>query len=962
MDLKVISYNCNSFRTNSEIISRLLGSSDILFIQESFICDNDSAILENFNNDFYVAVEPAVRREDVFVGRSMGGLAVFWRKSLNMKIVPVYFNNSRFLGLNLRNDDMSYLLICVYMNCDYRNIESLMEYKFNLSDLAELMCSESFDEVILTGDFNSGPSSRGTFFQELSNFALAFDLKFADIINLPSDSFTYIGRGTHIPLTWLDHTLTSNLDITNNNSILYDFSVDDHLPISFDITFPKFNTQFALNPDYDVSLDPILYRWNDALEEDLKLYANILDDLSSCKINEIFYCNNMNCDDHNHRDELTALYEEMLLDIQTSSMYIPRSVSRQGYKVVVGWNDFVKDKHYEARCAFLCWVSNGRVHSGPLYENMTRTRSIFRSALRDCKAREMEIKKNKFLNLYAHADKKKFWRELNKLKPKNRIDIIDDEVDPQKISDIFAKKFCGRLDSQLNNSVSHSYGPVLNVMNSDYNFPISFAVLKKAILNLKNSLGFDGIHSNHIKFAGDSFLLRLYKFFVCLIRHNFIPNAMLCGEIRPVIKDNKVSKSSASNYRPIMNSSIFMKIFEYVLLPVITDNVELCDQQLGFRNASGCTDAILLLKEIIMRYNSEGSDVFCAQIDLSKAFDNIDHDILLEKLLDSNVPIAIVRIVGFMIKNSYTHVRFKNCRSPEWRINAGCRQGGILSPLLFNVYLLELVRKIAKICPGCELGYVKWNIIAYADDILLLAPSAKALQMLLDTFCELINGVKLKINPNKSKFIVFRKDKKNVPIHRMRIGESILEEVDSIKYLGCMLDARLNDAQDCDRALDAFLKQFNGMFHKFYYMNRDVLTYLFKAYTSSFYACELWCGKYNRERMFKKISVGYHKAIKRLCYLPIWSSNHLACELIGVDIFNHLQAKRMVGYAFRVFSSKSKSLECMKYYFRYHSYFFNCVSEVFYKYYDLDNVFDNDLDAVLARIDFVQRSEPRSDV
>ena len=52
----------------------------------------------------------------------------------------------------------------------------------------------------------------------------------------------------------------------------------------------------------------------------------------------------------------------------------------------------------------------------------------------------------------------------------------------------------------------------------------------------------------------------------------------------------------------------------------------------------------------------------------------------------------------------------------------------------------------------------------------------------------------------------------------------------------------------------------------------------------------------------------------------------------------------------------------MKYYFRYHSYFFNCVSEVFYLYYDLDNVFDNDLDAVLARIDFVQRSEPRSDV
>ena len=257
---------------------------------------------------------------------------------------------------------------------------------------------------------------------------------------------------------------------------------------------------------------------------------------------------------------------------------------------------------------------------------------------------------------------------------------------------------------------------------------------------------------------------------------------------------------------------------------------------------------------------------------------------------------------------------------------------------------------------------MKWNIIVYADDIMLLAPSAKGLQMLLDTCCELINDVKLKINPNKSNFIVFRKDKKVVPIYRMRIGESILEEVNSIKYLGCMLDNRLNDAMDCDRALDSFLKQFNGMFHKFYYMNREVLTYLFKAYTSSFYACELCSGKYNRERVFKKISVGYHKAIKRICHLPVWASNHSACEILGVDIFNHLQAKRMVGYAYRVFNSKSKSMDCMKLYFRYHSYFFKSVSEMFYLYYDLENVFDNDLDAVLARIDFVQRSEPRSDV
>ena len=268
MGLRVISYNCNSFRSNAEIISSLLDNCDILCIQETFICQNDLAILDNFDDRFYVAAEPAVRKDDTFIGRSSGGIAIFWRKSLNVNILPVYFNNNRFLGLNIRNNELSYLLISVYMNCNYRNIESLVDYKFNLSDLAEIMCSVSFDEVLLTGDFNSSPFGRGPFFRELSNFATAFDLKFSDIVDLPADSFTFIGRPPNIPLTWLDHTLTSNLDIINNNAILYDLALDDHIPISFDLTFDSVNSQFSKITDYDVSLDPIYYRWNDALDED----------------------------------------------------------------------------------------------------------------------------------------------------------------------------------------------------------------------------------------------------------------------------------------------------------------------------------------------------------------------------------------------------------------------------------------------------------------------------------------------------------------------------------------------------------------------------------------------------------------------------------------------------------------------------------------------------------------------
>ena len=92
MDLRIISYNCNSFRSNAEIISRLLGISDVFCIQETFICRDDVAILENFDDHFYVAAEPAIRKDDTFVGRSSGGGAIFWRKPLNLKIGQIYYS------------------------------------------------------------------------------------------------------------------------------------------------------------------------------------------------------------------------------------------------------------------------------------------------------------------------------------------------------------------------------------------------------------------------------------------------------------------------------------------------------------------------------------------------------------------------------------------------------------------------------------------------------------------------------------------------------------------------------------------------------------------------------------------------------------------------------------------------------------------------------------------------------
>ena len=126
--------------------------------------------------------------------------------------------------------------------------------------------------------------------------------------------------------------------------------------------------------------------------------------------------------------------------------------------------------------------------------------------------------------------------------------------------------------------------------------------------------------------------------------------------------------------------------------------------------------------------------------------------------------------------------------SEEWKINNGVRQGGVLSGLLFNVYINSLIEKISSLKQGCKIGIHSSNIIAYADDIVLLAPSKKALQMLLEEAVKESHDMDLEFNSNKSKYMVFRYQASKKSCNcSLEIGNSVLEQVNSFKYLGFIL-------------------------------------------------------------------------------------------------------------------------------------------------------------------------------
>ena len=182
-----------------------------------------------------------------------------------------------------------------------------------------------------------------------------------------------------------------------------------------------------------------------------------------------------------------------------------------------------------------------------------------------------------------------------------------------------------------------------------------------------------------------------------------------------------------------MISSVFLKLFEYCLLGKIEPFFKLNDRQHGFRKDHSTSTACFTLKETVMYYMNANSTVYACFVDVRKAFDSVSHDILFRKLSGLGIPTCLLNVMRYWYNNQFVQVRYNSSFSSEWKLGNGVRQGGVLSGHLFNIYIDSFLERVSSMKIGCKLGLIRSNVIAYADDIVLLAPSAYALKLLFAT-------------------------------------------------------------------------------------------------------------------------------------------------------------------------------------------------------------------------------------
>ena len=137
-------------------------------------------------------------------------------------------------------------------------------------------------------------------------------------------------------------------------------------------------------------------------------------------------------------------------------------------------------------------------------------------------------------------------------------------------------------------------------------------------------------------------------------------------------------------------------------------------------------------------------------LDASKAFDLVDHGILFKILLERGLPLSIVRFLISWYSMQQLRVRWNSSLSD---VSNGVRQGSVLSPILFSVYLDSLLVDLSKFGVGCYWG--SFFAFAYADDVVLLAPCAAALRIMLSICSHFALSHKLEFNASKTKLICF---------------------------------------------------------------------------------------------------------------------------------------------------------------------------------------------------------------
>jgi Reverse transcriptase (RNA-dependent DNA polymerase) len=285
----------------------------------------------------------------------------------------------------------------------------------------------------------------------------------------------------------------------------------------------------------------------------------------------------------------------------------------------------------------------------------------------------------------------------------------------------------------------------------------------------------------------------------------------------------------------------------------------------------------MILKETLSYYVYNESMVYCSFFDASIAFDRVNYCKLFRLLINRGLPPVITRILIHFHAGHPIRVVWNGLTSPFIAVLNGVKQGGVISPVLFCTYLDNLLVKLSEVGVGCHIGSVFVDALAYADDIVLSAPSAQSLRCLLAVCEQYASEYDMQFNVDKSKCMYFANSRGRSLFRDKECTFCLyglpLDNAKSYIHLEHIISSTLSDDDDILYKRNCLIGQINSALCFFHNVNCIFRTKLLKAYCNSFYGSKLWMLDNSAIDDFCR-PIAWRKGLHRALNLPHYAHSY----------------------------------------------------------------------------------------
>ncbi len=798
-------------------------------------------------------------------------MGLITRTSLYHTVQELDIESDRIIGVRVSTTDgIQVVVICVYMPCTKETTSSYIETLQQLEDV----CDEysQIGPVVILGDFNAEVkgaktphphSPRTPLLQEFIKHEFLTSVSVSAVCAGPN--YTYDAFGTGNKRSLIDHILVSRYfeDLVVESSIVPRYSSSsvnhsDHLPVV---------VQLAVNPLHSSSIIMNTRRLNwKKVQPENSLYQTHL----SAALGDVQKPRDMS-------HEAVESYYHKLINCMTAAAQKTVPMRRYNKHLKPRWKTEVEQFHTEMLEKRKPWVDAGkpRSDSDPLYRQYKEAKRIFRRRLRQVMAQDERQLYEDLEERNPDTDAKSLWAHVRR--KRGGVTTVGKEVlfgdkvlrEPVDIANAWANHyekiftplqhpdfsvtFEDRITGKWRRYLRDTYGKRCEELDRK----IELTEVENCVKSLPigKAGGSDNLSNEHILYGGPILMEHIWWMLKLLHDAEWMPDRMKEGVMIMLPKDKCAKKRTSENQRGITLLSVLYKLYERLILNRFM--TWKCNMQITFPDPLQCAyqkslssmHASFNLQECVAHNTEQGSKVYTCLLDSSKAFDYVWHLGLFVKLYEIGICGKLWRILINMYSNMKSEIMIDGARSRQFKVQQSVRQGGVLSPWLYMMYINDMITELRHSGHGAYVDNIYCGVVAQADDIALIALSPASLQKMLIVCHNYSCNWRFLYNAAKTKVMVYGETKKVNERNREHrswfLGNERIPEVTNSKHVGITLSIDRSNSENikkaCKTGKGTFLS-LAGAGVRPKGLNPLTSSVLYKSIVlpRALYGCELW--------------------------------------------------------------------------------------------------------------------------